>query len=366
VQQQHRRGAPELDNEGPSDAALEAHLPAVEAEHPGSVPAQATRPSPPVGAMSAAAEIDTATLDEEIQSARAKEREILEAIYGTDFEVLGDSAWLVRFHEDITLHVYLPSDYPRAEAPTPMIEWRHGVVTPTIVEALLQQWTPGEGCVYQWAEHLRDALVDAEPLMERERSPPQCGNDEALAAALQADDVDAFEATAMDDACVYAPGVPRHHGRHRPELGAVSQDEVEIVHGEPLVDRKSTFQAHLALVTSMGQVDWARRQLLLDKRIASATHNILAYRFRDDARGIVVADNDDDGESSAGGKLAALLDLRGAMGVLVVVSRWYGGIQLGPDRFKNINRCAQLLLDSAGLTRQGGGGPQARASQKGK
>jgi len=33
---------------------------------------------------------------------------------------------------------------------------------------------------------------------------------------------------------------------------------------------------------------------------------------------------------------------------VVVVSRWYGGIQLGPDRFKHINNAARLLLGSWG------------------
>lgn len=29
---------------------------------------------------------------------------------------------------------------------------------------------------------------------------------------------------------------------------------------------------------------------------------------------------------------------------MVVVSRWYGGILLGPDRFKHINNCARNIL----------------------
>ena len=34
---------------------------------------------------------------------------------------------------------------------------------------------------------------------------------------------------------------------------------------------------------------------------------------------------------------------------VVVVSRWYGGIQLGPDRFKHINNVARTLLLSSGI-----------------
>ena len=38
--------------------------------------------------------------------------------------------------------------------------------------------------------------------------------------------------------------------------------------------------------------------------------------------------------------------------MMVVVSRWYGGIQLGPDRFKHINNVARVLLQSSGLGSQ--------------
>lgn len=40
-----------------------------------------------------------------------------------------------------------------------------------------------------------------------------------------------------------------------------------------------------------------------------------------------------------------ILDVRN---VMVVVSRWYGGIQLGPDRFKHINNCARNILVEEG------------------
>ena len=55
-----------------------------------------------------------------------------------------------------------------------------------------------------------------------------------------------------------------------------------------------------------------------------------------------------DGETAAGSRLAHLLDIVQAEGVVVVVSRWYGGIQLGPDRFKHINNVARALLESTG------------------
>jgi putative IMPACT (imprinted ancient) family translation regulator len=35
-----------------------------------------------------------------------------------------------------------------------------------------------------------------------------------------------------------------------------------------------------------------------------------------------------------------------------VVTRWYGGIHLGPDRFKIINNVARSLLDDEGYVKQ--------------
>lgn len=58
-------------------------------------------------------------------------------------------------------------------------------------------------------------------------------------------------------------------------------------------------------------------------------------------------DYDDDGESAAGARLAHLLALMKAADVVLVVSRWYGGVQLGADRFRHINaagRDAMLRL----------------------
>lgn len=44
-------------------------------------------------------------------------------------------------------------------------------------------------------------------------------------------------------------------------------------------------------------------------------------------------DNDDDGEAAAGGRIAHLMQVMEVANVLVVVSRWYGGVKLGPDRW---------------------------------
>ena len=81
-------------------------------------------------------------------------------------------------------------------------------------------------------------------------------------------------------------------------------------------------------------------------------------------------DNDDDGETAAGGRLAHLLqilvgvlsrtpgpalltDLQEVNNVLVVVTRYFGGILLGPDRFKHINQAARNALELGGFLDNG-------------
>ncbi len=63
-----------------------------------------------------------------------------------------------------------------------------------------------------------------------------------------------------------------------------------------------------------------------------------------DGRILTKHDNDDDGEDAAGSKLAYLLDMRKDGDVLVAVSRWYGGIHLGPKRFAQIFNVVRVLL----------------------
>ena len=123
------------------------------------------------------------------------------------------------------------------------------------------------------------------------------------------------------------------------------------VHGETLTDRRSVFQAHLARPTSANEIPLLLRSLKSDRKIQAASHNIWAYRVTIGTS--LFADNDDDGETAAGKRLALLLDHTGASNVLVVVSRWYGGIHLGPDRFRHINNVARILMVNEGCTKGG-------------
>ncbi|KAK9766767.1 hypothetical protein K7432_003906 [Basidiobolus ranarum] len=121
----------------------------------------------------------------------------------------------------------------------------------------------------------------------------------------------------------------------------------EIITGEPLIDRKSVFVAHVATVKNVEEVRAVFQKLLQDKKVARATHNMSAYRILQEGD-IMLQDNDDDGETAAGRRLLHLMQILDVKNVLVVVSRWYGGIPLHADRFKDINNCARDLLEQCG------------------
>lgn len=82
----------------------------------------------------------------------------------------------------------------------------------------------------------------------------------------------------------------------------------------------------------------------------------------------MVQDNDDDGETAAGGRLAHLLQIMDVWNVCVVVSRWYGGVKLGPGRFRFINMAARDALVRGGFVPEEhiGGKEKGKAAKSAK
>jgi hypothetical protein len=110
---------------------------------------------------------------------------------------------------------------------------------------------------------------------------------------------------------------------------------------EVITEKKSVFVARAAAVASVDQAkQYLAHLLATDKKVAKATHNITAWRIQGE-NGVQYQDCDDDGETAAGGRVLHLLELMGVWNVMVVVTRWYGGIHLGPDRFRIINQAAR-------------------------
>jgi hypothetical protein len=108
-----------------------------------------------------------------------------------------------------------------------------------------------------------------------------------------------------------------------------------------VIELKSVFIARSAPVSSPDQANEYLQHLLdSDKKVRSATHNITAWRIKGE-NGVAFQDCDDDGETAAGGRVLHLMQLMDLWNVMVVVTRWYGGHQLGPKRFSIINTVAR-------------------------
>ena len=116
------------------------------------------------------------------------------------------------------------------------------------------------------------------------------------------------------------------------------EDPPEIYSGEPFIDRKSKFQAFCAKCKNVQDVCLFRDTLLDDPKISDATHNILAW-ITDEDSGF-----DDDGESHAGIQVLQMMQGSGAKDCAVMVSRWFGGVMLHGDRFRDITGAAMKVL----------------------
>ncbi|KZO98061.1 UPF0029-domain-containing protein [Calocera viscosa TUFC12733] len=132
------------------------------------------------------------------------------------------------------------------------------------------------------------------------------------------------------------------------EVQAELPEGIELVVAEPLVDRKSVFVGRACRITHPSQVPPVIAYLMSDRRISRAAHPVI-HAWRCQVGNVLHQDNDDDGESAAGGRIAHLLQILDVNNVLVIVTRYFGGILLGADRFKLINQAARDALELGGF-----------------
>ena len=271
-----------------------------------------------------------------LSAAAGDEVEALCAIYGADCDASGAAgAGVLRLslpEHDALLRLTLPPGYPAAERPRLEATLRGRSVAEAAAAAAARQSgledvaaaaAAGDVYLFSYVEWAREFLAQRAAAAPQPPPPP-----EARCAP-----------PALDDE-LYALLAPR------------------VRHGTPLCERRSTFVAHLCAVDTVAQARALPALLVaMDRDVATATHNIFAYRLLLPAAApgrapVLAADCDDDGESAAGGRLLHLLELSGACGVAVVVSRWFGGVHLGPDRFRLINEAARALLEQHGFLTQ--------------
>jgi hypothetical protein len=115
---------------------------------------------------------------------------------------------------------------------------------------------------------------------------------------------------------------------------------------QPLSLKSSTFVGRATALANPSQRPALMRNLLdTHPSLRTATHNAWAYRVRPSAGNPsssssstppteIREESFDDGETGCGAFLLRLLRETNTVDTLVVMSRWYGGILLGPDRWR--------------------------------
>jgi hypothetical protein len=113
---------------------------------------------------------------------------------------------------------------------------------------------------------------------------------------------------------------------------------------EKVTLKKSTFVARCIGIESSAQARRLFRELLdSSAELQNASHNITAWRVPKGDHGVAEECNDD-GETGGGRHILQVLQAMDLVGVMVVVTRWYGGIMLGPDRWKLMSQVCRDAL----------------------
>lgn len=110
-----------------------------------------------------------------------------------------------------------------------------------------------------------------------------------------------------------------------------------------IADRGSRYAVSGGAAASRAEVESLLAELKRSKRFAKATHHSWAAILGGEPV------KDDDGEAGAGALILQMLDRAGLRDHVVIVTRWYGGKQLGGDRFRHVADAVRLYLRETGL-----------------
>eukprot|EP00250_Pteridium_aquilinum_P034817 c8157_g1_i1 orf=43-1077(+) len=312
------------------------------------------------------------------RAAQSDEVQVLKSIYGEDCVLHDDDSCeiFVRPLEDngvlppLRLCAYFPESYPSTSEPIVEMEapWLQEEQRRRLSEELhkIYQENGGNVIIFTWIEWMKEQMWLWEEarkwnILHSVKSGCEVMDSFANSGGIKEDASNESKESAQSPLMnLKGKNVPfvKVDEKTGDELDAKDLEELDVIlgitHGAPFTEKRSTFQAHLAHVDNVDQVETVMEALLRNRKIAGATHNIMAYRINITEKGTVLQDYDDDGETAAGGRLLHLLQIVDATNVVVVVSRWFGGILLGPDRFKHINNAARSLLNTCGFIKGAG------------
>lgn len=112
-----------------------------------------------------------------------------------------------------------------------------------------------------------------------------------------------------------------------------------------LTDRGSKYAVSGARVHNRQDIQENLKILKKDKKFAKATHHSWAALLSEEG-----PIKNDDGESGAGRIILQMLEGADLSDHVVIVTRWYGGMKLGGDRFRRVQDCVRYYLEQADLS----------------
>jgi len=253
-------------------------------------------------------------------------------------------------HDAISLQVLvtLPHSYPATSPPQLQLLSRYigafgvdadlfGSIIKTFMSVNGVEWTPGVVCVFDGLQSVLEMVVR---WYEQRVESKKAG--EALRGQTHPDprSPQLIEKQEIDDNASIPVSLNTQP--------AALPEGIRLFEAEPILDRKSAFVGRACRISDPAQVPQILTFLMSDRRIAKAAHPII-NAWRCQVGNVLYQDNDDDGESAAGARLAHLLQILDVKDVLVIVTRYFGGTLLGADRFKHINQAARDALELGGL-----------------
>ncbi|MBR2744306.1 MAG: YigZ family protein [Clostridia bacterium] len=118
-----------------------------------------------------------------------------------------------------------------------------------------------------------------------------------------------------------------------------------------IVEKKSRFIANLFYVESVEEAE--EKIKLIKKKYHDARHNCSAYIVCNNNETIKKANDDGEPSGTAGAPMLDILDKQGIANVLVVVTRYFGGILLGTGGLvRAYSEALKSALENATLTTQ--------------
>jgi hypothetical protein len=131
------------------------------------------------------------------------------------------------------------------------------------------------------------------------------------------------------------------HESHFPELSTNAtdtepyavEDTPKWAVSESVTSKGSTFVARSIAIKSSVHARQLLNQLMASNPdLRDATHNVTAWRVQSEKGGII-EEREDDGESGGGRHVLSILKADNLVGVMLVLTRWYGGVMLGSQRW---------------------------------